>query len=147
MTNSYLLELYKRTLEAHHCLPKDGELDSWAGVLGDYSRSQLDAALRRWDGDTSIEEYSGKPRGSRMPSPAELKRSMEDFERSASSLKAGRFVPCNQDGCDEGWIRVFTGRTVGTVECGAGRVDPKGGAVRRCQCFQDWANLTRKKTA
>lgn len=130
-------KLYARTVEAYHCSPKDGELDAWLDVLGNYQEAQLDAALRRWAKETELEEYTGRPRGSRMPSPAEIRLSMDRFERTISE----HFLPCKK--CDFGWVRVFTGRTVGAFDAdghGPNPVDPKFGAVRRCECFIEWAS-------
>lgn len=132
LNSGALSKLYTRTIESHHCVPKDGELDSWKSVLGEYRESQLDAALRRWDRETDIEEYTQKPKGSRMPSAAELKRSMDQFE----NINSDKFIPC--DKCEFGWVRVFTGQTAGH-----NRVDQKFGAVKRCECFERWAQ-TRK---
>ncbi len=132
MNKTNLHKFYVRTVEGHHAFPKDGELDAWEAVLGSYSESQLDAALRRWDRETEVEEYTQKPKGSRMPTPTELKLSMDRFEQSSSK----QFTPCGK--CDFGWVRVFEGRTAG-CEGVHSRVDPKFGAVKRCQCFTDWA--------
>jgi hypothetical protein len=47
-----------------------------------------------------------------------------------------QFRPCGK--CEFGWIRVYEGMTVGTV-LGRRPVDPKVGAVKRCDCFLQWA--------
>lgn len=126
-------ELYTRTLESYSRQAKDGEFGSWENVLGSYAYRDLDAALRRWQADTEVEEYTNRPRGSRMPSVTELKASIERTERAAGT----RFESCGK--CEEGWVRVFTGMTIGSKDCKPSQVDPKVGAVKRCQCFLNWA--------
>jgi len=43
------------------------------------------------------------------------------------------FVPCEQNGCSGGWIKVFSGQTEG------GRlVDENTGAAKPCQCLLDY---------
>jgi hypothetical protein len=134
MTNSQLGELYHFALQSRQ--PSDGEFDAWLNVLGGYAMPDVDAAIRRWQSDTEIEEYTQKPRGARMPTATELKRSIELFDRAHSE----RFIPCGE--CEEGWIRVYAGFT-----SGGNPVDPKIGAVRRCSCFTAWklAKLAGKK--
>ena len=61
---------------------------------------------------------------------------IRESQKKASDLKAGKFIPC--DKCEEGWIRVFTGQT----ERG-NLVDPKFGAMKRCECFVRWAQMVK----
>jgi hypothetical protein len=133
MTDNEILELYTSSLEAHHCQPKDGELDAWKKVLQQFKRAHLDAALRRWLNDTTLEEYTGRPRGSRMPSPAELKASIESFERATQSSITGRFEPCRKGGCEGGWVPV--GVNTGVHMDLRRRV--------RCQCFSNFIQLRK----
>jgi hypothetical protein len=136
-------QLYNRTLQAYSREPKDGEFDAWANVLGFASYADLDAALRRWANDTYIEEYTQRPRGSRMPSAAELKLSIDRFNAAHSH----QFVPCNENGCEGGWIHVYEGQTIGGEGRGPNRVDPKVGAVKRCACFWQWAEQKKARRA
>lgn len=123
-------DLYARTLQSYSREAKEGEFDAWEHVLQPFSYREIDSALRRWQDDTEIEEYTHKPRGSRMPTAAELRLSIE----RASRANTPRFQACEQHGCVEGWIKVFEGKT-----SGGNIVDARAGAVRRCQCFIEWA--------
>lgn len=131
MIKSALVEMYNRTIQTYNREPKDGEFDAWMNVIGSYKYSDVDAALRRWQHDTTLEEYTNRPRGSRMPSATELKASIEAFDRGQTR----KFVPCGKDGCEDGWIRVYSG-----ITAGGNQVDPKIGAVKRCQCFRDYVS-------
>lgn len=129
-----LVSLYSRTIQAYNRDPKDGELDAWVNVLGGFSAPDIDAALRRWQCDLTVEEFTRKPRGSRMPSAAELRLSIENFDRA----NAEQFIPCGRDGCEGGWVRVTSGKTYH-----GNQVNPKLGALKRCQCFLRWVERQR----
>jgi hypothetical protein len=82
MDDKELRTLYGRMVESFRFDPVESELGAWKTVLGHFRASDLDAACRRWKADTDIEERTGKPRGGRLPSPAELKLSIERFNQS-----------------------------------------------------------------
>lgn len=123
-------EIYARALQSYNREAKDGEFDAWLNVLGGFSYSDLDAALRRWQSDTVVEEFTQRPRGARMPTSAELRLSIQQFERTLD----GKFSACGKGGCMDGWVKTSSGP------------DPKAFTVRRCACFWAWAR-TRKVTA
>jgi hypothetical protein len=131
MNNSDLVKFYRSTCESYNRKQTEGEIDAWLCVLSEHTTGDLDAALRRWHSDTSIEDFTQKPKGSRMPSTAELKLSIDQFNEKTARTASGKFYSCNN--CEEGWLRIFLGRTHG-----GNTVDPKCGAVRRCQCFNDY---------
>lgn len=136
MNKADLNNFYRRTTEAYRKEPNLGELAAWDTTLSEYSAADLDAALRRWQCDLTVEEFTRRPRGSRMPSAAELRLSIENFDRA----NAEQFIPCGRDGCEGGWVRVTSGKTYH-----GNQVDPKLGALKRCQCFLRW--VERQKTA
>lgn len=107
MTDNQVVELYMRAVGEHPpCREKDDELGAWKEVLNQFTYSQLDAALRRWLVDTTIEEYTGRPRGSRMPTATELRASILDFERTQNSIASGKFRACGKNGCEGGFVPV-----------------------------------------
>jgi hypothetical protein len=130
-------ELYARTIQTYNREPKDGEFDAWLNVLGGFTFGDVDSALRRWQADTTLEDYTNRPKGARMPSPAEVLASIQKFENANQT----RFISCGK--CEEGWVRVFDGHTdgwrPGMSNPEAHKVDPKIGAVKRCECFINWA--------
>lgn len=130
ISKPHLGELYNRMLQTYNRDPKDGEFDAWMNVLGGFGYPDIDAALRRWQNIGDIEDFTQKPKGARMPAAIELRNLIQDFDRSNQE----KFSPCGKDGCEGGWIRVFSGRTAG-----GNPVDPKDGAVKRCKCFYAWA--------
>lgn len=125
-------QIYADVCEEKHRKLTDGELRAWQDVLGEFSDADLDAALRRHRNNTAVDEFTGKVLGDLMPMPAALKKSIERF----NSISTGRFRPCNE--CENGWIYVYKGKTVGPDPGDPQPIDPKIGAVRRCQCFHDY---------
>jgi hypothetical protein len=127
-----LSRFYQKTAQSYGRQRSDGEVEAWLDTISSYRSLDLDAALRRWHADTSIEEFTGKPRGSRMPTPAELKLSIDGFAQEERKQITGKFQPCGN--CQSGWVRIFHGTTIE-----ANPIDEKTGAVRRCECFLRYA--------
>jgi hypothetical protein len=92
--------LYGRMVSSYRKEPLDSEQGAWASVLAEFSSADVDAACRRWKADTTIEEWNGKPIGARMPDAAELKLSIQRFQR-----KARESTPeyCGDTECQSGW--------------------------------------------
>lgn len=134
--NSDIGPLYLRCLGAYGREPRDGEMDAWLNVLGGFGSSDIDASIRRWQADSRLDDFTHRPVGARMPTAAELKQSIEAFNKREFRLNSGRFISCGK--CDDGWIRVFKGMTVGPEPGDPQPVDPKVGAVRRCKCFHEY---------
>ena len=128
--NSDLAELYMRALQGKE--PRDGEFDAWLNVIGGYPSPDVDAAIRRWQSDTYVEEFTGRPRGARMPTAVELKASIDSWNNAS----AKKFVSCGS--CEGGWIRVFEGLTVGSSAFSGRPIDKNHGAMRRCKCFNEY---------
>ena len=122
-------KVYVRECQAHARKMTEGELDAWRDVLSGYSESDVDRALRRWRANTTIEEFTQRPCGSRMPTPAELKLSIARFDSEKRSAASGQFVACGQNGCDDGWLHRLTGVTVGV------QMKPGDRGVSRCECW------------
>lgn len=125
--------LYNATAQSFHREVTPGEDEAWGQVFANYPEGDLDAAIRRWREDTRVDDFTHRPNGARMPTPAELKLSIDDFNSKQAQIATGSYVPCNQGDCKFGWIRVFEGRTSDGNE-----VDKVVGGVHRCQCFWDY---------
>ena len=125
-------KIYADVCEEKHRKLTDGELRAWQDVLGEFSDSDIDAALRRHRHNTEVDDFTGKVLGDLMPMPAALKLSIEKF----NSVETGKFRSCGK--CQEGWIYVYKGLTVGPNPGDPQPIDPKVGAVRRCQCFHEY---------
>lgn len=128
----WIRELYIKAISTYSRQPTEHECEAWQTVLGHTSYSDVDAAIRRWQADTTIDSFTNRPIGSRMPTPAELKRSIQVFDESSERRNSRKFKPCGK--CEGGWIRIFNCRTEGGQPS-----NPKLGAMRRCQCFYEWA--------
>ena len=88
----------------------------WQKILAHYPINSIDYAFDNWGRN-----------GKQWPKVANI-----------LELIAAWFLSNEEDfkcceNCDFGWVRVFEGRTDGGK-----RVDPKVGAVKRCQCLVDW---------
>lgn len=143
MLHTQVEEFYRKASTSRGRMPDDDQSDKWVEVLANYATPQLDAALRRWDCDTTLETWEhGEryPRGRRMPTPAELKLSIDQFEAAERGARSGKFVSCGN--CERGWVQVFEGKTV------AGNpVDPKVGAVKRCVCWLQYIQRVKGAAA
>ena len=143
MDTKEISELYGRMVGACRKEESDAERGAWKEVLGNYKFSDGDAACRRWLADTTVEEWTNKPRGARLPSPAELKASIERFR----NVSADYFTPCGH--CESGWVRVFEGRTAGWFDGSRpnwapdNHVDNKHGAMKPCSCRIAWIESRR----
>lgn len=131
---SFMRELYRTCAGRYGRQPNPEEFKAWMDVLSSYYFSDVDSAIRRWSGNTAVDMGTGRMAGARMPSPAELKASIQSFDKSHSD----RFQPCDQ--CEEGWVRVTTGKTAG------GTVIGNSGAVRRCECWWKWLEWKKGST-
>jgi hypothetical protein len=126
----FMRELYERAGKQYNIQPNEQEFAAWMDVLAGNSYSDVDAALRRWSGNTAV-DFSGRVLGARMPKAAELKSSIQNFDNSQSD----RFIPCDQ--CEFGWVRVRDGKTVGGSDIG------KTGAMKLCTCWINWARYRK----
>jgi hypothetical protein len=128
-------ELYVKTCNAYGRTPNADQGSSWLVVLGSYGPTAVENAIRSWQGNQTL-EYDGRPRGSRFPMPADIRMMIETEQRSDRHSNASAFIPCEHDGCVEGWRLVFQGKTAGsTVHPEGTTINPKFGAVRRCACW------------
>lgn len=142
MEQKQIGELYGRMVGACRKEESDTERGAWMSVLGEFTYPELDSACRRWKADTTIEEWSSRPIGARMPDASELKASILKFK----DAQHGHFAPCGK--CDNGWVRVFDGLTAGWYDGGKrnrSQVDSKIGAMRECDCRVAW--VQSKKSA
>ncbi len=143
ISEKLLRELYAETAQSYRKELDESQFKAWDQVLAPFNFAQISGAIALWRADATVED-TGWVRGARMPQPAEIKSVIERMKRVESQKTQNHFVPCRKNGCEDGWIREFTGVTKGTVSKPEGNpVDPKLGAVRRCECFKEWA-ATRK---
>jgi hypothetical protein len=131
MTKAELVKFCENTCQSKNRKQTEGETEVWISVLSEYATADLDAALRRWHSDVTIEEFTQKPKGARMPTPAELKLSIDQFNQSAARTHSGQFVACGN--CQDGWVKKFVG-----ITSGGNPVNPKDGALQRCQCWSEY---------
>jgi hypothetical protein len=104
----------------------EADYDVWDKLLAPYPEAAIDYAFDNWGRN-----------GKFFPRPSSILELIGAWKLSNQSVE---FKPCGLNGCEEGWVRVFEGRTDG-----GHTVDPKTGAVKRCQCFIDWCE--KKKAA
>lgn len=129
----HLRTLYAEVIQSYQRTPNEAEFKAWTEVLGTFTFADVEAAIRRWRNDTLVEFQTQRPRGARIPTPAELKVSIESFDKANSE----HFVPCNK--CEGGWIRIAEGKTDKGYA-----VNKSVGAVKRCECFFNWARARKK---
>jgi len=107
-----------------------GEIQAWIRFMEAYSVTELRDAF-----DHYIQE------GRYFPKPRDIGEHCDNYRLERRTA----FQACGN--CDAGWLRVFSGQTVGSDD-NAGPVfgtiqrhpvDPKIGGVRRCECFLQWA--------
>lgn len=103
--------------------PNEEEGKSWVEVLAFFKVSDLDAAWRRWQNDTEIEDFTKRPRGARMPKPAELKSSIEQF-RMRQNAARNHYIPCRRNGCMDGFVFVVEN-------------EKTTARVKRCDCWHE----------
>ena len=133
-----LQRVYQRTAATFKKNPTEAEADAWKANLLPASVADVEAALERHADDMTFDEFIGKPRCTIMPSPAELKYAIAKWERDAQTIKAGRFVPCEREGCFEGWVRVKAGKWLNAQKQVA-----RNDAVRPCQCRLEYVALKK----
>jgi hypothetical protein len=106
LTAHELAQFYTKCARSYGREPRDEELDAWTRLLTDISVSDLEAALHRWRSDTEIESFTGRPRGSRMPTPTDILAQVQAVHRRESAGKVGRFGRpfCGGQRCLGGWV-------------------------------------------
>jgi hypothetical protein len=92
----------------------EGDYHMWDKLLCNYPLKAIDYAFENW-------ERNGKV----FPKPANILELIGVWTLSNKT----KFKTCGN--CEDGWIRVFHGKTDAGHE-----IDPKIGAVMRCQCNQ-----------
>lgn len=133
-TQNQLNNLYARATEQFRRNPSEAELDSWLSVLGNYEIGDIKNALDCWIADVTVEEFTGRTKGSRMPSPSEIKLLVRNEVRAQTS----KFKACWEDGCVDGWRLTLQG-----VTPNSNKVDSVAGAAYRCDCFHRWVSSRR----
>src|SRR5215831_8344161 len=110
---------YGRQFNANQC-------DAWNRVLNDFSPVEVQAAVEKWQQNTS-EDFDGRTLGSKLPQPSDLRAICQRLREQELSRRTGEFVSCGE--CEDGWVRIFEGHTARNNP-----IDRKIGAVRMCQC-------------
>jgi len=101
----------------------EADYELWGRILAPYPVKAIDFAFDNWGRNGKV-----------WPKPANILELIAAWNLSNKP----EFKGCSN--CEDGWIRVFDGKT-----WGGHAVDPKVGMVKRCQCFLDWC--ARKKEA
>ena len=71
--NAVLGDVYVDACMAYGKVPNQAGLDAWKGVLGEYQPQEVMRALRVWQGNDEIDDFTKRTRGAVMPAPSELK--------------------------------------------------------------------------
>lgn len=101
----------------------EDEVRQWREFLGPVPSWLVTKAFLEW-----------AKKGKFFPKPAEILELVE----SHKGYNREKFRACEKDGCIDGWVRVFTGMTIGSSETPPKSVDRKIGAVVRCKCWEEW---------
>ena len=102
--------LFSRTLDP-------AEIEVWRKFLEPIPPGPIVYAFENWQRN-----------GRFFPKPKDILELVEVFKENSGERN---FTPCGK--CEFGWVRVYSGRTAnGNI------VDPKVGAVMRCECFNAW---------
>lgn len=101
------------------------DYEAWEKLLTPYPLKGIDYAFENWQRNGKI-----------WPKPVNI---IELIAAWSLSNKV-EFHSCGQ--CDHGWVRIYQGSTHGGKP-----IDPKVGAVKRCQCFIDWCAAKKKVAA
>lgn len=103
----------------------EADYDLWQKVLAPYPAKGIEYAFDNWGRN-----------GKAFPKPSNILELVSAWSLSNKP----EFRACGQ--CEDGWIRVYEGLTDGGKP-----IDPKVGAVKRCQCFVDWCAAKKKVAA
>jgi hypothetical protein len=123
-------QIYKSAAAAYGRPFVDDQCNAWSRSLKDFTAAEVQGAVDEWQRNTTP-DYDGRTLGGKMPQPADLRAICQRQRESETRRQSGDFVCCSA--CEDGWLRVFAGRTVkGNV------IDPKAGAVKMCQCRVDY---------
>ena len=123
-------QIYKSAAAAYGRPFVDDQCNAWSRSLKDFTATEVQGAVDQWQRNTT-QDFDGRTLGSKMPQPADLRAICQRQRQQETLRQAGTFVSCGR--CDEGWTRIFEGRTVkGNL------VDAKAGAVKMCQCRVDY---------
>jgi hypothetical protein len=128
----WVAELYIDLCDYYNREPNQTQEDGWVFVLRRYTRDDVETAIQSWKLRTDLDQFTKRIKGSMMPTPADLRASIEEYTTAARRRELaalGKYVPCKQDGCDDGWKRVL----IGGVE-----------RVRRCGCFMEFVSHRRE---
>lgn len=101
------------------------DYELWQKLLCSYPQKAIEYAFENWGRN-----------GKQFPKPANILELIGAWSISNKD----EFRPCVN--CDSGWVRVFDGR-----KAKGHSVDPKIGAVVRCQCLIDWIAQKKAKAA
>lgn len=102
----------------------ESEAIDWAKFLGTMPIGLLRAAFDQWNRT-----------GLYFPKMAQIAELVGKGKQQATV----EFRACEKNGCIDGWVRTFAGRTVGSSVNAGKPVDQKIGAAMRCQCWKEWA--------
>jgi len=143
-----ILELYQGVVSSY-CKPfNPDQFSAWETVLAEFKPAELKLAIQGWQSSTDP-DFDGRPRGARLPTPADV-RAIMIAQRKSSQAPTNGFIPCAA--CEGGWQRVYSGQTVGWDDSTRGdigivkrsAIDKNIGAMVRCRCFLEWKTGKQK---
>ena len=94
-----ILDIYEKATDAYNRARNDEVARVWQGVLARWTAEEIFDALRTHQSNSTIDEYSNKPRGAFMPQPAELIYILQQKKKAAV---LGSRLSCGE--CEDGWI-------------------------------------------
>jgi hypothetical protein len=94
-----IIDVYQKATVAYNREPDDEIAHVWEGVLARWTADQVLDALRTHQADATIDDFSHRPRGSFMPTPAEL---IAILQQKTKAAVLGSRLSCGE--CEDGWI-------------------------------------------
>lgn len=101
---------------------KTEAVDYWDQQLCHYPSEAIEYAFSKW-------EKVGKV----FPKPGHIHDLIAEWSQTDKANLLPPYQPCGQNGCYEGWLVMYAGRTVGGHP-----IDQKTGAMKRCECWHQW---------
>lgn len=98
-----LEQIYAGTCLTYSKVANNEQFKAWASVLGGTRPAIVRKAADLHFGDTTLDLFTKKIRGSFMPTPAEIKALAQQIEAEERSANTVKFVDCTDQPCSNGW--------------------------------------------
>lgn len=122
--------LYGQVCEVYRRERNDATGEAWKNVLSKFPLADVRSAIREWQENTRIDQFTGKPVGASMPSPADIAVICERLARK--KIAGNKFEPCGH--CESGWVRITLFHP---------KLQKDYEAVTACQCRKEWIESAR----